>query len=72
MGGGNTLYGIWVEVKGAKSHFMASARAEGTAEGWRVGARYVVRGHTTQIVLRTEIQNERKASARSMAICWKE
>ncbi len=39
-------------------HFMVSARARTTAEGWdwRMGARYVVREHdTTQTVLTKEI-----------------
>jgi hypothetical protein len=37
-------------------HFMASARARTTAEGWGMGARYVVRRHaTTQTVFNKEI-----------------
>ena len=37
-------------------HFMASARTRTTAEGWGMGARYVVRRHaTTQTVLNKEI-----------------
>jgi hypothetical protein len=43
-------------------HFMANLRAKLTAEGWRVDARYVVRGHTIQTVLTRNI-DERKASA---------
>ena len=33
-------------------HYEASAQARGTSEGWRVGARCVVRGHTTQTVFK--------------------
>jgi hypothetical protein len=36
-------------------HYTASARAKGTAEGWWVDAKYVVRGNTTQTVLNKEI-----------------
>ena len=36
-------------------HIMASARAKVTVEGWRVDARYIVRGHNiTQTVLNKE------------------
>ena len=31
-------------------YYKASARAKGTAEGWRVGARYVVRGHNKTVL----------------------
>ena len=39
------------------------AGKQGTAEGWRVGAKYVVRGHTTQTVLK-----EYRTSARLMSL----
>ena len=36
--------------------FMASARSKATAEGWRVGARYVVRDNTKRTVINKEIK----------------
>ncbi len=38
-------------------HYTASARARSTAEVWRVGARYIVRGHITQTVLNEKYRN---------------